>query len=155
MYTDFVAQAPAKDRRRVASRTKVQEDSDVEEELEMPPPPLPAVNIAAPTPNQPAGNAPTALAQAAQAAIEQAALQEYQKELADWIIYDLMRSCARSMRALAVYDCRLCLEELEKLPPAQQRSAWTMAMVGKAHYEVGEYSAVSGICCLPVIHAHV
>ncbi|CAL1704161.1 unnamed protein product [Somion occarium] len=42
--------------------------------------------------------------------------------------------------ALAVYDCRTCLEELETLPSNHQRSAWVMAMVGKAHFELGEYA---------------
>ena len=143
---DLVTQAPAKERRRAASRTKVQEDSDIDDDQEMPPPPPPAVasNVAAPAPNMPPVTSQNhdVLLQATLAAER----QRYQTELADWILYDLMRLCARSLRALAVYDCRLCLEELEKLPIAQQRSPWTMSMVGKAHYEVGEYSAVSGIC---------
>ena len=67
----------------------------------------------------------------------------YEMELAEHTIYDLMRTFATATRALAMYDCRACLEELEKLPPAHQRSAWVMAMVGKAHYELGEYAAVS------------
>ena len=77
------------------------------------------------------------------APVEQAAREKYEVALADWIIYDLMRMCARAARALAVYDCRGCLEELEKLPPEHQRSPWVMAMVGKAHYELNEYNAVS------------
>lgn len=90
------------------------------------------------------------------AAHEQAAQEVYDKELADHHIYDLMRMFARATRAMALYDCRTCLEELEKLPTNHQRSAWVMAMVGKAHYELGEYAAV---CVLrlsphatPIIH---
>lgn len=64
-------------------------------------------------------------------------------QLADHAIYSLMRTFASATRALAMYDCRACLEELEKLPPTHQRSAWVMSMVGKAHYELGEYAAVS------------
>ncbi|KAI0665010.1 protein prenylyltransferase [Cubamyces menziesii] len=67
--------------------------------------------------------------------------EQYQIELADYQIYDLMRKFAKAVRALAFYDCRLCLEELEKLPPEHQRSASVMAMVGKAHYEIGQYPA--------------
>ncbi|THH33983.1 hypothetical protein EUX98_g338 [Antrodiella citrinella] len=44
-------------------------------------------------------------------------------------------------KALSVYDCRTCLEVLDELPSTHQRSAWVMAMVGKAHYELGEYTA--------------
>lgn len=69
-------------------------------------------------------------------------LASYEIEMADYTIYNLMRSFASATRALAMYDCRGCLLELEKLPREHQRSAWVMAMVGKAHYELGEYAAV-------------
>ncbi|PCH38327.1 TPR-like protein [Wolfiporia cocos MD-104 SS10] len=75
------------------------------------------------------------------AAQEQAAQEAYDAEMADHHIYELMRVFARATRAMALYDCRMCLEELEKLPLGHQRSAWVMAMVGKAHYELGEYAA--------------
>ena len=75
----------------------------------------------------------------------QAALEAYEMDMADYAIYNLMRMCANATRALAMYECRTCLFELEKLPPVHKRSAWTMAMVGKAHYELGEYSAVSTV----------
>ncbi|OBZ75111.1 Protein bimA [Grifola frondosa] len=44
---------------------------------------------------------------------EQQAQDAYDKELADYHIYDLMRSFARAARAMALYDCQACLEELE------------------------------------------
>ncbi|CDO70710.1 hypothetical protein BN946_scf184798.g25 [Trametes cinnabarina] len=72
---------------------------------------------------------------------ERAAEEAYQTELAEYQIYDVMRKFASAARAMALYDCRLCLEELEKLPPQHQRSASVMAMVGKAHYELGQYPA--------------
>lgn len=75
----------------------------------------------------------------------QAAIEAYEMQLADYVIYSLMRMCANATRALAMYECRTCLVELEKLPPVHKRSAWTMAMVGKAHYELGEYSAVRSV----------
>ncbi|KAH9934878.1 protein prenylyltransferase [Fomitopsis serialis] len=75
------------------------------------------------------------------AAQERTAQEAYELELADYHIYELMRLFARATRAMALYDCRNCLEELEKLPTTHQRSAWVMAMVGKAHYELGEYAA--------------
>ncbi|KAI0736888.1 protein prenylyltransferase [Fomitopsis betulina] len=75
------------------------------------------------------------------AAQERAAQETYDLELADYHIYELMRLFARATRAMALYDCRNCLEELEKLPTMHQRSAWVMAMVGKAHHELGEYAA--------------
>lgn len=73
-------------------------------------------------------------------------MEVYEMQMADYAIYNLMRTFASATRALAMYDCRTCLEELDKLPPAHQRSAWVMATVGKAHYELGEYAAVSAHC---------
>lgn len=66
----------------------------------------------------------------------------YEHQMAYYNLYNLTRSFASATRALAMYDCRACLLELEKLPREHQRSAWVMAMVGKAHYELGEYAAV-------------
>jgi len=66
----------------------------------------------------------------------------YEIELADQYIYDLMRLFASATRALAVYDTQLCLDELEKLPHIHQRSAFVMAMVGRAHYERTDYASV-------------
>lgn len=60
---------------------------------------------------------------------ERAAKEAYDTEVADYQIYDVMRKFASSMRALALYDCRFCLSELEKLP--------------HQHYELGQYSPVS------------
>ncbi|KZT11471.1 TPR-like protein [Laetiporus sulphureus 93-53] len=72
---------------------------------------------------------------------EEGAQETYDAELADFQLYELMRMFARAARAMALYDCRTCLDELEKLPMSQKWSAWVMAMVGKAHYELGEYVA--------------
>lgn len=73
---------------------------------------------------------------------EQAAQEAYETAMADYDIYNLTRTFARATKALATYDCRGCLDELETLPSNHQRSAWVMAMVGKAHFELGEYAAV-------------
>ncbi|KAI0948283.1 hypothetical protein AcV7_009080 [Taiwanofungus camphoratus] len=111
-----------RDRRRVQQRTRSRStEFDMDEE--------PALGETSPGPSS------------WTAAHEQAAQEVYDKELADHHIYDLMRMFARATRAMALYDCRTCLEELEKLPTNHQRSAWVMAMVGKAHYELGEYAA--------------
>ncbi|KAA1471266.1 TPR-like protein [Dentipellis sp. KUC8613] len=75
------------------------------------------------------------------AAHEQAAQEAYETELADQYIYDLMRLFASATRALAMYDTQLCLDELEKLPHVHQRSAYVMAMVGRAHYERTDYTS--------------
>ncbi|KIY51024.1 TPR-like protein [Fistulina hepatica ATCC 64428] len=65
-----------------------------------------------------------------------AALQELQEiEMADNHIYNLMRQFARAARALALYDCDGCLQELEQLPDVHQQSPCILAMAGKAHYE--------------------
>lgn len=76
--------------------------------------------------------------------IDEASLQEtYEKELAEYTVYNTMRCCAKALRAFAMYDLQLCLDELEGLDAVHQRSPWVMAMVGKAEYEKGDYSAVS------------
>lgn len=77
------------------------------------------------------------------AAQEQAAQEKYDAELADYHIYDLMRKFARATRSMALYDCKKCLDDLEDIPANHQRSTLVLTMVGKAHYELGEYPAVS------------
>lgn len=134
-------QTTARDRRRVPTKTRSQlqsQDSGAEEEQGG------ASSAFAPT-SPMEQSAHTELSPPAPWTEEQqrAAEEAYQTELADYQIYDVMRKFACAARALALYDCRLCLDELEKLPHQQQRSASVMAMVGKAHYELGQYPAVS------------
>lgn len=86
---------------------------------------------------------------------EQAVEEAYQIELADYHIYSVMRRFAYAARAAALYDSRLCLDELEKLPPQHQRSAWVMSMVGKAHYELGEYPAVRRMSVYVIGHCYI
>lgn len=76
------------------------------------------------------------------AADEQAAQEAYDSELAENYLYELTRHFAKATRALAMFDCRKCLEELEQLPHVHQQSAWVLAMVGRAHYERLEYASV-------------
>lgn len=87
------------------------------------------------------------------AAHEQAAQEAYELELAEQYLYELIRRFASATRALAMYDCRKCLEELEKLPFVHQQSPWVLAMVGRAHYERLEYASVRVVsdhsCTLP------
>ncbi|KAG7092407.1 hypothetical protein E1B28_008764 [Marasmius oreades] len=73
------------------------------------------------------------------AAQEQAAQEAYDMEMADHYIYDLMRRFAIATRALTLYDSQKCLMELEQLPGFHQQTPWVLAMVGKAHYESGDY----------------
>jgi len=73
---------------------------------------------------------------------EQASQEAYEAELAESYLYDLTRRFASAARALATYDCRKCLDELEQLPHAHQQSPWVLAMVGRAHYERSEYASV-------------
>jgi len=75
------------------------------------------------------------------AAHEQDAQEAYDLELAEQYLYDLTRRFASATRALALYDCRKCLDELEQLPHAHQQSPWVLAMVGRAHYERLEYAS--------------
>lgn len=69
--------------------------------------------------------------------------EAYERALAEHRIYTLTRSFAIATKLLAAYDCQECLYVLEELVPNQQRSAWVMAMVGRAHYELGQYGSVS------------
>jgi anaphase-promoting complex subunit 3 len=73
---------------------------------------------------------------------EQLAQEEYEADMAEHYVYELLRRFARASRALSHYDCQKCLEELEKLPHAQQKSSAVVAMVGKAHYEQQDFSSV-------------
>ena len=78
---------------------------------------------------------------------EQAAQEEYENEQAEQYIYELVRRFARAARALATYDCRKCLDELEQLPHAHQNSCTVIAMLGRAHYERQDFASVGFICC--------
>lgn len=73
---------------------------------------------------------------------EQAAQDAYEAERADFQVYQVMRKFASAIRAMALYECRVCLDELEALPAQHKRSASVMAMLGKAHYELGQYPEV-------------
>jgi hypothetical protein len=73
---------------------------------------------------------------------EQAAQETFESEMAEYYLYDLTRRFASATRALAMYDCRKCIDELEQLPHAHQQSPWVLAMVGRAHYERLEYASV-------------
>lgn len=105
-------------------------DTDMDDDsIDMPAPPI--------SPERPPQTLPDA-----SPSNEQAAQEAYEMAMADFEIYNLTRIFARATKALAIYDCRTCLDELETLPTNHQRSAWVMAMVGKAHFELGEYAAV-------------
>jgi hypothetical protein len=73
---------------------------------------------------------------------EQLAQEEYDNELAEHYLYELVRRFARAARALSHYDCQVCLEELEQLPHVHQHSSMVIAMVGRAHYERQDYPSV-------------
>ncbi|EDR10957.1 uncharacterized protein LACBIDRAFT_315993 [Laccaria bicolor S238N-H82] len=75
------------------------------------------------------------------AAHEQQAQEEYEGELAEYYLYNLIRRFASAARALAMYDCRTCLAELGQLPHVHQNSAWVLSMVGRVHYEKQDYAS--------------
>ncbi|PFH52439.1 hypothetical protein AMATHDRAFT_57055 [Amanita thiersii Skay4041] len=72
---------------------------------------------------------------------EQEAQDDYDNEMAEYYLYDLIKRFARATRALAMYDCQKCLQELEQLPHVHQKSPWVLTMVGRAHYEKLDYTA--------------
>jgi len=76
------------------------------------------------------------------AAQEQQAQEEYEVELAEHYLYNLIRRFASAARALAMYDCQTCLAELGQLPHVHQNSAWVLSMVGRVHYEKQDYASV-------------
>ena len=67
---------------------------------------------------------------------------DHAMEMAECVVYNTMRSCARAFRAFASYDLQKCLDELDGLDAVQQRTPWVMALVGRAEYEKGDYAAV-------------
>ena len=67
---------------------------------------------------------------------------DHAMEIAECVVYNTMRSCARAFRAFTCYDLQKCLDELEGLDAVQQRTSWVMALVGRAEYEKGDYAAV-------------
>ena len=69
--------------------------------------------------------------------------EPHEAVLADRYIYELMRLFASATRALAMYDCSRCLEDLNKIPEVHQRSAWVMVMCGKAYFEMADYVKVN------------
>lgn len=73
---------------------------------------------------------------------EQAIQEQYEAQLAEHYLYNLTRRFASATRSLATYNCQNCLDELANLPRAHQNSSWVLAMVGRAHYEKLNYSAV-------------
>ncbi|KAI0361880.1 protein prenylyltransferase [Trametes cingulata] len=135
----LTSRTTARDRRRPATNARSQShDSGLEEEPGGTEPafaPASPIGQGAPSESSPPPSGTWTAEQ------ERAAEEAFQVELADYQIYDVMRKFASAARAMALYDCRLCLDELEKLPPQHQRSASVMAMVGKAHYELGQYPA--------------
>ncbi len=130
-----------RDRRRVAVKARSQShDSGLEEEPGGPEQPAFA-------PGSPggqrshSGSSPPPLG-AWTAEQEQSAQEAHEFEVADYHIYEVMRKFASATRAMALYDCQLCLDELETLPETHKRSASVMATLGKAHYELGQYPQV-------------
>lgn len=81
---------------------------------------------------------------------ELATAEIHEMALADNYIYELMRVFASASRAMAMYDCSTCLEELNRIPEVHQRSAWVMVMAGRAHYEMVDYIKVTNTIHLSV-----
>ncbi|KAH9854034.1 protein prenylyltransferase [Lenzites betulinus] len=135
------AKRQAATRRRVTAKTRSKSqlhDSGVEEE--------PGGATSALAPGSPGGlsahsESPPPPSAAWTAEQERLAEEAYAAERTEYEMYNLMRKFASAARALALYDCRLCLGELADLPPHQQRSAFVMSMLGRAHYELGQYPA--------------
>ncbi|KAJ3568883.1 hypothetical protein NP233_g5422 [Leucocoprinus birnbaumii] len=131
-----------RDRRRQASNTRtVSAESDKDDDVfsggdtnYLPSPPPPSAPL---SPQPEAPSSPTAWS----AAQEQHAQEVYENELAEYYIYDLIRRFATATRALAKYDCRKCLHELNQLPSPHQNTQWVLAMVGRAHFEQQDYSS--------------
>ena len=129
-----------RERRRIATQPLRNRaaDSEVEEDASAPGDVLtssPSITQSPASENPTSPNAPTA-------AHENEAQQEYDSEMAEYYLYNLIRKFASATKALAVYDCQKCLSELEQLPHTHQKSPWVLAMVGRAHYEKLDYTAV-------------
>lgn len=79
---------------------------------------------------------------------EKQAQEEYENEMAEHYLYELVRRFASAARRSALYDCKACLKELEQLPVAHQRSTSVLIMVGKMTYEQQDYAAVGTLIFL-------
>ncbi|EJF65652.1 protein prenylyltransferase [Dichomitus squalens LYAD-421 SS1] len=133
-----LAKVTVRDRRRVAAKTRSQShDSGIEEEPGGSDQPVVAPPALFAQHTHSESSPPTSAAWTAEQ--EHATQEAYENDLADYHIYEVMRKFASASRAMALYDCRLCLDELETLPAQHKRSASVMAMLGKAHYELGQY----------------
>ncbi|KAH6919014.1 hypothetical protein BKA70DRAFT_1249019 [Coprinopsis sp. MPI-PUGE-AT-0042] len=130
---------PNRERRRQISRTKL--DSDKEDDA----PALGGEVVHPTSPPPPRATSPRSEASPPPAvwtvAQEQQAQEDYETELADHTVYELVRQFASAARRLALYDCKRCLKELERLPPVHQKSAFALVMAGKVHYELQDYSS--------------
>ncbi|KAJ3966938.1 hypothetical protein EV361DRAFT_933112 [Lentinula raphanica] len=124
---------PTRERRKQQSHARSRSIESDEEELEL-----------ANSPSPPAmANSPRSEGSPSSWTVsqEQAAQTAYELEVADKYIYDLMRQFARASRALAMYQSQKCLDAIELLPHIQQKTPWVLSMVGKAHYDKGEYGS--------------
>ena len=140
--TQYVPQT-VRDRRRAAAKTNSQSHDSGLEEGQPGGVEQPAFAPSSPFAQQAHADSPPPPPATWDADQEQAAQEAYEMELADYHIYGVMRKFASAARAMAYYDCRLCLDELDTLPVQHKRSASVMAMLGKAHYELGQYREVS------------
>lgn len=73
---------------------------------------------------------------------DQLSQQRFEEDQAEFYIYDLLRRFARAVRALAHYQCQMCIDELNELSPRHQQSAYVLGLVGRAHYEKLDYASV-------------
>ncbi len=50
-----------------------------------------------------------------------------------------MRRYAIATRALTVYDSDLCISEIQQLSEDDQRTPWSLSLMGRAEYEKADY----------------
>lgn len=64
-------------------------------------------------------------------------------QAADNQILFLLRQHANVHQKMAQYDCQEVVKEIESFSPEMQKTAWALTLVGRAYYEMVDYTRVS------------
>lgn len=54
----------------------------------------------------------------------------------------LLRELGRGYQALCRYECRDAISILTALPPQHHNTGWVLTTIGRAHFELAEYTQV-------------
>lgn len=66
----------------------------------------------------------------------------------------LLRELGRGYLALCSYNCREAINILTSLPPLHYNTGWVLTHIGRAYFELAEYTQVSHNWQLVSVHTH-